>query len=496
MQDVRRKTPHKKTPNRLLWLALALAVLLGALGVRMLLPEEEAVPLETHADTAQVLMAHDADEVERVAVTLRAGEGWEAVQSAPGTLSLVDDPGMEISESLAASILRAASVLSCEAVLTDDLALYLGDLAAFGLADPTVVARIAYTDGQSAVLRIGSAVSEDDAGWLYMLLDGDERLFAIDKGTVEDLAVDWSLLRPVTQPTLHAARFDGITLTGARNALIGAWSLEGDIGDADAGDRWHLTAPWHYPADAEAVNTLKQNLASLRLGAYVAPATPENLASHGFDAPRLTIELHQAAGSFGMTNAAGEWSLTDWPESSFKLVVGGALNEDIDYILHEDTIYTGSHYLLEYFMSLDWSATLSRYIAPTALGNLDRLTVETADGLHAYVVTRAEQVAENNELITDENGNLVYDYTCELDGKPYDYGTFEAAYGRLIVATVSGRLPEGWQAESAPHTVYTFYDVSGEAHTVAFADFDPLHDAVIIDGVAVFYLIKGGFTIA
>lgn len=491
MQEVRRKAGRKGTKRGWL-LLLALALLLGALGVRALLPDGKPAPLETHADTAQVLMTHASDEVERVAVTLRAGEGWEAAQTAPGALTLTDEPDTEIAPGHAASILRAASEISCEAVLTDDPALYLGELAAFGLDDPALVATVSYTDGQSVTLRVGGAVSEADTGWFYMLMDGDERLFAIDRGTVEDLAIDRSLLRPVAQPTLHAARFDRIALTGAAGP-IGEWALMGDIGDADAGDRWQLTSPLRYPADGEAINTLKQNLASLRLGAYVGPATAENLALYGFDAPRLTIAAHQAAGSFGTVSAAGEWTLTDWPESDFALTVGGALSEDIDYILYEDAIYTGSHYLLEVFMSLDWSATLSRYIAPTALGNLARLTARTAEDAHTYAITRSERVAENNELVTDESGGLVYDYACALDGEPCDYEAFEAAYGQLIVATVSGRLPEGWQAAGEPHTVYTFEDVSGETHTVALADFDALHDAVLMDGVAAFYLIKGGF---
>ena len=491
MQDVRRKTGHGG-PGRVWLLLLAALVLAGALGVRRLLPEEETVPLETHADTAQVLMRHEPEEIARVSVALRTGEGWEMVQSAPGVLLLADDPDTEIAAGHTANILRAASVISCEAVLTDDPALYLGELSAFGLDEPMLVATVDYTDEASITLRVGGAVSEDDAGWLYMLMEGDERLFAIDRGTVEDLAVDRSLLRAVTQPVLHAARLDRMALRGPEGTVC-AWELMGDIGDADADERWRLVAPLRYPADAEMIGKLKQNLASLRLGAYVGPATEENLKLYGFDAPRLIMEAHQAAGSFGAANAAGEWSLTDWPESDFRLVVGGAPNEDVDYILYEDTIYTGSHYLLDVFMSLDWSAMLSRYIAPTALGNLARLTVEQAGVTHEYVITRTEQVAANNELVTDENGSVVYDYACELDGVACDYSAFEAAYGRLIVATVSGRLPDGWEAAGAPHTIYTFVDRSGEAHTVALTDFDALHDAVLMDGEAAFYLIKGGF---
>ena len=494
MQDVRRKQSRGKQPHRLWLLALALlALALALLAVKLLGAEEREAPPETHADTAQVLMTHEADEVASVAVTLRNGEGWTAAQLTPGTLVLAEDPDAPISAGNASNILNAVKTISCEAVLTDDPALYREDLAAFGLEDPRLTARVVYTDGAAVTLRVGDAVSEADTGWFYMTVDGDDRLFAIDRGTVDDLAVERALLRPVTQPTLHEARFDRLSLTGPEGTVIGAWALQGDIGDADAGDRWQLTLPVRYPADADAMSALKQNLASLRLGAYVAPATPENLAAYGFDAPRLTVNIHQAAGSFGTASATGEWSLTDWPESDFTLTVGGPVNEDIDYILYEDTIYTGSHYLLDVFMSMDAGSTLSRYIVPTALGNLARLTVETAEGMDDYVITRTEQVAPNNELITDESGGVAYDYACALNGEPIDYDAFAAAYGQLIVSTVSGRLPEGWAADSEPHTVYTFHDVSGDAQTVALADFDALHDAVLVNGEAVFYLIKGGF---
>ena len=493
MQDVQRKTKKIARHGRAWLLAAALAVLAGALVAWRALsaPGEAALP-ETHADTAVTLMAHEAEEVARVAVTLRAGEGWTAVQSAPGVLTMADDPDFILSEGWTAAILNAVKIIACEAVLTDDPALYREDLPAFGLDDPRLTATVRYTDGETVTLRVGDAVSEEDAAWFYLTVDGDDRLFAIDRGTVDDLTVDRGLLYPVTQPVLHAARFDRITLTGAEG-VIGAWALEGEIGDADAADRWFLTAPTRYPADAQALANLRQNLASLRLGGYVGPATGENLARCGFDAPRLVISAHQAAGSFGTANAAGEYVLTDWPESELTLTVGAALSEDIDYICYEGSIYTGSHYLLSALMETDGVGTLTRYIAPVALGNLARLVIERGGEREEYVLTRTERVAENNELVTDPDGRVVVDVAVTRNGEPVDGAAFEASYGRLIVAKVSGKLPEGWEVAAEPHTVYTFHDGAGEAHVVAFADFDALHDAVIVDGVAVFYLIKGGF---
>lgn len=496
MQDVRRKSSRTRRHGRALLLLLAVTVLAAlAIGWRLSGRKEALPKLTTHADTAETLMSHEAEEVARIAVTLRSGESWTALQRSPGTLTMEDDPDFTVAAGYATGILNAARIVSCAAVLTDDPTLYRDNLASFGLEYPRLIADIAYTDGASVTFRIGDTVSDDDASWLYMTVDGDDRLFALDRGTVEDLTVDRALLYPVTQPVLHAARFDRIVLTGADGVLIGEWALDGSIGDSDAAERWRLVAPVRYPADASAVTTLRANLAALRLGAYVGPATAENLTAYGFDAPRLTITIHQAAGSIGETAVTGEYALTDWPESSFILTVGDPQNEDVDYIRYGDSIYTGSHYLLSFFMEKDYADTLSRYIAPTALGNLERLTIETAEGTEEYVITRTEQVAENNELVTDMNGHIVYDYACALNGEALDYSAFEASYARLIVATASGSLPQGWTVEEAPHTTYTFYDVSGAVHTVAFADFDALHDAVLMDGEAVFYLIKGGFTL-
>ena len=59
--------------------------------------------------------------------------------------------------------------------------------------------------------------------------------------------------------------------------------------------------------------------------------------------------------------------------------------------------------------------------------------------------------------------------------------------------TVSGELPDPNATFPPPHTTYAFVDVNGMVSTVALTDFDVLHDAVLLGGHPVYYLIKGGF---
>lgn len=490
MLEVKKKQ-RRSLPRGRLWLllcALALALCVGA-GI-LLMPPGETTQEPDH-DTSGVLAEHGAEQVRRLAISLRGGDSWAAMQSAEGTLTLEDDPDYAVSAAKAAALLEAAGRVSYQAVLAEEPADYAGRLADFGLEDPRVLLDVAYADGSRWVVRVGDQFTLDDGMAYYMLVEGDDRLFALDKGSAEELMVERALLHPVTQPTLHKARFDRITLADGQGNVLADWMLRGAIG-GNALDRWLLTAPVRYPVDGEAMDALQDNLLNLRLGAYVGAATPENLSEYGFDQPRLVLTVHQAAGAIGTTGADGVYAVTDWPEDTFTLTIGGAKSDVVDYVRVGEEIYLTSHFTLEVFLDMDPASTLSRYIVPVALGNLKSLTIRTAEGEQAYEIIRTERVAENNELLTDSQGRVLYDVTCTLNGMEIGYASFESAYNELLKATVSGNLPEGWSAEEEPHTTYVFEAVTGERYTLELTRFDAMHDAVLLDGCGLFYLIRDG----
>ncbi|MBE5804060.1 MAG: DUF4340 domain-containing protein [Clostridiales bacterium] len=493
MLDVSKKKKRASRHGRL-WLLLCAAALVLAVGAGALLLNrpEEALPEHTH-DASGTLASYEASQVVRVAITLRGGESWAAVQSSQGMLSLEDAPEEEISAGMSGTLLEAARSVTYQEVLSGDPQEYASRLDEFGLDDPRLVAEITYADGARWVMRIGNLLSLEENNAYYMTVDGDKRLFALDKGSAETLMVERARLHPVTQPILHKARFDRVTFADGQGNVLAEWALQGEIG-GNAQDRWLLTAPVKYPADGEAIGNLHDNLENLRLGAYVGAATPENLTACGFDEPRFILMVHQAAGSIGTTGADGVYAVNDWPEDTFTLTIGGAKSDMVDYVRVGEHIYISSHFTLEVFMDMEPVSTLSRYTVPVALGNLKSLTIRQAGGESVYTVTRTEQVAENNQLVTDSAGNVAYDLTCDLNGTALPYVTFESAYNELLKVTVSGFLPEGWTAAEPPHTTYVFEAVTGERYTLELARFDAMHDAVLLDGNALFYLIRDGMT--
>lgn len=481
-----RRIPHEK---RRILLLLFVLMMLGVTIVSLLLvrskpePEEYAPPVDTSVQLTDYATSGVAS------VTIRRSDEapWTAEVSGE-TVTISGDIPMTLSLDECSDFLSSAASILAEDVLTDAPADYIDHLADYGLDNPRYEARIIYTDGTDITLRVGD--KGHDGTWRYMLVSGDDRLFSFSNGSVEGIFVNRDTLHKVAQPDLHKARIDRITLTEGEQVI--QWTLMGDITDADAADKWQITAPFTYPADAEAMAKILSSAANLRLSAHVAPATAENLTKYGFDTPRLTIDLHQAAGTIAVNSADGEAQATDYPENTVTFVIGGEKSDMIDYVRCGEGIYLSSHFTMGVFMGYDVTATMSRYPVMTALGNLAKLTIREGETLTEYALTRTEQVAANNELITDEDGNPVYTVTVTKNGEPADYAAFEAAYNALSLVTVSGNLP-GSDSLPAPHTAYTFADVDGTVHTVELATFDVLHDAVIVDGHAAFYLIKGGF---
>ena len=492
MQNVPKKKHAARKPSRILLLILAV-LLVSAAACLLIFARTPAPASESpvQEDEEITLWAGESVDITRIRIAVRNQEAWSAVQTESGALVLEGTDSFAVDADVAAALLSGLKNVTAE-VLSDDWHGTDEEWAAFGLDDPESVVTVEFADGRSYTLRIGNAPQYENI-WQYAQLDGDTCLLSISRGLAEECYVTRGSLHSVEQLTIHADRLDKITLLNAEGEITQQWRLNGAITNADAQDRWSVTVPVSYPADGTAMTTLRKSAASIRLGEYIADAAAASIARYGLDTPRTVIRLHQAAGTIGAVGASGSYGTTDYPESTITLVIGEQENELIDYVLYDGGIYRCSALLLRGVMNADWRETVTRYPVLTALGNLASLSRETADGVDTWVITRTEQVAENNELVTDDDGNQVYDITLTKNGESADYTVFSAAYDQLMMVTMSGRLPDGWTTSDAPHTVWTFTDVDGTIHTVALTRYDAMHDAVAVDGVALFYLIQDGF---
>ena len=483
MQKVEKKKKKSLKHGRLVWIAAGALLLAGSIAAAVILSRPAATGdnPERHTEIRGTLVQKDAEELAALTMILRGSEAWTIHRNAEGKMELDGSEGWIADSQIAGMLTDAMTNLVYEDVLTDNPAEYREELHDFGLDEPTVTASAVYTDGSTVTVRIGGRTGLDE-GWFYMTADGDDRLFAVSPGLVDDLNIERDLLHSVRQPEIYEALLDRIEAEDTRTGKKVCWALQGQITDRDAGTRWMITEPFRYPADEETIRNLKQSAGNLRMGIYLGDATEANLEKYGLAEPEKVLELHMAAGSTGTVSDAGVYDVTDREERTVRFEIGASGNELTDYVRYGDELFSVSHFTLSAFLDTDPLATAARYTAPVPLDSLESMEIERSGRTVAYTLNRTG----STEADSEEERVL-----CFRNGEEYTWEAFEAAYERLLTVTVSGRLPDGAKWEE-PHTKYTFRTLSGGTHTVELCNWDGVHDAVVMDGECLFYLIRGG----
>ena len=486
MQQVEKKKRATRPRGRLWWL-LAAAVLLALAwgGAALLKQKEQNEPDEpAHIKRSGSLAQRAPEDLLSLSVTRRGGESWTVVQDEDGTLHLEDETGWTVDESLGERMRDAAVNPVYEDILTEDAEDWKEAEADFGLTDPRVTAVITYRDGETLTLKIGNGAELDEQTVYYMTTGEDDRLYVVPGGLFDDLNAERAMLHPVRQPEILQALLDRITVYDADGTVRAEWQLQGSIESRTAQENWLVTVPFVYPADYDTMKNLRENAENLRLGIFEGEATEGRKQAVGLDGQGARIELHMVAGSTGTVSDEGVYDVQEHPETTVTLYLGGKKSDLADYVGFEDEVFSVNHFTLSVFTDTDPLSTASRYPVLMPLSSLDSLTVEKDGQTDEYCLIR-EQAGEGEDAETT--------IRVIKNGEEISYDAFSAAYDRLLVVTVSGKLPDGAEVGDM-HTIYTFRTLDGGTHTVALSDFDAMHDAVTVDGHTLFYLIKNGMT--
>ncbi len=471
------KKKARRGKSRAVWIAAAAGLFAVCLGLALYFgnrPEEEKMPVRQ--DHSGVLLQHDAGEIAAVTVVRRGEEAWTVEQDEDGSLRLQGAEGWTVSEYVGGKLLDALATLEYEDILTEDAREWKDHPEEFGLDEPLVTAVCRWRDGTLTTVRIGNAIEVEEGSAYYMSVDREDKLYAASAGTMQDLSADKALLHPVEQPEILRALLDRITLSDADGNPVKEWRLNGKLTDPEAGSEWIVSVPFTYPADEEIMDTLRSAAENLRLGAWIADTTEENLEKYGLKTPRTVLDFHMAAGSTGTVSEAGVYDVVDREERSVRLEIGSNRSDTSVYARYEDSICTMSLLTLSTVLDAEPEETIAKYPVIVPYGSLAEVTVETDEGRTEYLRTGS---GEDSKWL--KNG-------AEVSAE-----AMEAAYSRLLVVVCSGKLPDGTVPGKA-HTKYTFRTQSGGTHVVELCDYDGMHDMVTVDGFTRFYLIRGGMT--
>ena len=328
MQKVERQKHKDRKRRRLTGVILCALLLVICVAVGLLLRDKaektaSEANVKYEAQTGNIFL-HEESELKSLTLIQQGKDPWTVETDAEGKLHLLHEETGEpsswtVDENIAELLMSVATNLTYDDIFAEKRSEWEVALDAFGLKDPLVTAVFSFQDGTDVTVHVGKSADPENNRYYYMSVDGDEHLYAVSAGVMDDLSTEQTLLHPVPRLEIQSALLDRISVKNADGSVRKEWSLQGDVKDRDAAENWQLTAPFTYPADYNSIVNLKENAGNLRLGVFIEEANEETLKLYGFEEPSAILEFHTAAGSTGTVGMSGVFDVSDWEEHLYTL---------------------------------------------------------------------------------------------------------------------------------------------------------------------------------
>jgi hypothetical protein len=487
----------KKKKRRLLPILLLISALILTIAFVLLLPViEEKVPSKTaekyeYNPTYRMIETRDCATLASIAVTHVDGDSYTLLYQ-NGSLALQTGDGAmeEINPAYTEKFLQYATEITVEDTVTDDVTEVEDSLSDMGLLPPQAEVLVTYADGTAVTLSFGYAMTSTT--YYYFRWSGDDGVYLCNSGAYETFEYTAEMLLSVTQPEILASLIERISIArGDGDPIVCAFTA-----DAEGNVLSTVQSPFVYPMNSEAADTLRTAAENFRLGSRLKPVTDDNRAQYGLDTPLAVITIDQREGLYSMIDSEGGYQTYTRPSNAITLTIGNPDGEFFYFCEYEGTCYRVSSFLLTAFLSADANNYLTNNPADMDGETLQGVSVQTGSGTLDFSASYTEQVLPNNELATDESGNVLYTQTVTMNGETITADAFNSLVERLGQMTVSGKLDSIGQPEGAPLWQMTLTTTQGISRTLAAYPMDAFQDVLAVDGVALHYISKEALDIA
>ena len=348
----------------------------------------------------------------------------------------------------------------------------------FGLDPALTRVTVTYADGEKKELRVGNLTPDQETPQRYCMVSGSDTLYTILEADSAPLLRDMASLRDFAQPALDGSLLDRIEVTGQIK-----WALH------YAPSGWQMDAPFSYPLSTLRTDALLAKIESMGFASCLGKADQLNLKDYGLDDPVLTVTLTQAPTVIIGETAAGEQVSVPVPEMVYTLLIGSETGKSGVYVQWQDQVFTASNFLLGFWKELEPLDYLLQTPVNLLVNDLNEVRFTRDGTTRAYQVRMVEQITENNQIAVDEYGRVLYDCAVRRAGEAQDMDAeaFLAWYTRLASLTGDGKLPDGWIPSGESRAEITLIN-DHLTRVITLWPCDALHDAIAVDGVALFYI--------
>ncbi len=477
------KAPKKKArrPLRgrtvLALLLCACAVTGGAVLLLRSLPH--GLPLPEEKETI-LLLARPAEEISSVVIAPRDSAAYPLVRKEGGFV-LQGQENAELRASVMDEITLSLGKVPAEAVVLTELNPAQGlTKAAFGLEPPQARISIIYQDGETKELLLGDLAPNEDRPQRYCMIAGDPRLYTMLEADSTVFFHEMEYLLAFDQPSIDPSLLDSIDVTG------------GVVWQADyTPSGWLMEKPFRYPLSLTRMDALLNRIENMGFEALLGDEASVDLAAYGLDTPEVTVKLTQAATMITGETENGQQVAFPVAEREYLLKLGKDTGKSGVYLSWEGRVFKASNFLLGFWKTLNPRDLVLLNPINLQVNDLSEVSVAAPGISAAFAVRMVESIAENNQIATDEYGQTLYDMAVRRAGEANDMDAeaFAAWYTKLASLSGDGTLPESFtlSGESRATVILTNSHLT---RAIDFYPYDALHDAMAVDGVALFYIQK------
>ncbi len=443
-------------------LLAALALALAAGGLRLIRSEDQAaMPEQTAApsdEAYEMMYERPLCQLSGIQVTLASGESYSVSTSMAfdkngsllGVYSTLGQPLTVDGREDFALDATAYQMMLLAAQGIPATAHYPGlDLDACGLASPKATLRIAYTDGSSMMLRIGSKTASGSSCYVTMT-DSDEVYL-----------VPYDFYDVMTRPLKDQHTLPGASAKSASDAVQIAddGTDEGRIIAAQQSEKsrvnkWALTSPVAHDASEDSVTQFVQGLCAVHAEGYVTTVYDvQGLADYGLDQPTRLVAVF------------GDGTLRD-------LSVGNDAGNGLVYVRMDQTgdIYTVGRSQLTFATFATLDRLMDRYVDLVPANKVQEVRIDTPAA--SWVMT---------QRWADESAGMPE--SCAIGSASLEQTELSEVYAALVGLSFDKTAPKNVENGAWLATI-TYCLRSGENREIKAYAYDDYYDVIATSGKA------------
>lgn len=479
MEKVPRKKHHQSASYTKVFLLLLCACVITAAAV-VFVKNLSVAPFISEPTDTVMLLVRPTDDVVSVSVFPKDSAAYQLIRK-DNSFVLQGQEDFPLRASVMEELSLSLGKVPAKAVVLQELNPTQGLTAsAFGLDEPLSRVEITYQDGERKELLLGNPAPNEMTPQRYCMLAGDPRLYTILEADSEVFFYEMEYLRSFDQPRIDPSLLDRIEVSG-----IVTW--EADYTPSG----WQMRKPFSYPLSIQRMDALLSQIENMGFEAYLGEEAAVDLSGYGLDFPEVIVHLTQAATIITGETADGQQISFPVSEQEYILKLGNETGKSGVYLSWDGKVFKASNFLLGFWKNLNPRSMVLANPINFQVNNLEEVRFSASGLTYVYEVRMVESITENNQIATDEYGQTLYDMAVRRMGESEDMDAeiFAEWYKQLASLSGDGALPQDFILSGESRATITLKN-SHLTRTIEFYPYDALHEAIAVDGVALYYIQK------